>query len=47
MDATYLVFTNTYGILRKADDSIKSARKWAARALPAGNGSNILCRARR
>jgi hypothetical protein len=31
--ADYLVFTKTYGILRKRDDNVKAARKWAKRAL--------------
>lgn len=32
--AVYLIFTRSYGILQKTDDSIKAARVWAARALP-------------
>ncbi len=35
MAAIYLIFTKTYGILQKTDDTIKTARAWAARALPA------------
>ena len=31
--ATYLVFTRSYGILRKRDDNIRAARTWAKRAL--------------
>lgn len=30
---TYLVFTRTFGILRKSDDNIRGARQWAKRAL--------------
>jgi hypothetical protein len=33
MEANYLVFTRTYGILRKRDDNVKSARAWAKRTL--------------
>lgn len=33
MDADYLVFTRSYGILRKRDDNVKTARAWAKRAL--------------
>lgn len=29
----YLVFTRSYGIVRKRDDNIKAARAWARRAL--------------
>ena len=30
---TYLIHTEQYGTIRKADDSIKAARAWAKRAL--------------
>lgn len=33
MEANYLVFTRSYGILRKRDDNVKAARTWAKRAL--------------
>lgn len=39
---TYLVFTTTYGILRKADDSISAARQWAARAFPNGEIASVI-----
>lgn len=35
MVKNYLVFTKSYGILRKSDDSIRDARTWAKRALGA------------
>jgi len=34
MTAVYLVFTRSYGILQKTEDSITAARSWAAKALP-------------
>lgn len=34
MPAVYLIFTRSYGVLQKTDDTIKAARAWAARALP-------------
>ena len=39
--AVYLVFTRSYGILQKTDDSIASARSWAAKALP-GEVTHVL-----
>ncbi len=39
--AVYLIFTRSYGILQKTDDSIGAARKWAARALP-GEVTHVL-----
>lgn len=32
----YLVFTKTFGIIRKSDDNIKAARQWAKKAFHAG-----------
>lgn len=32
---TYLVYTKSYGILRKAEDNIAAARAWAKRAFGA------------
>ena len=34
MAAVYLIFTRSFGILQKTDDTIKTARAWAAKALP-------------
>ena len=34
MAAVYLIFTRSFGILQKTDDTIKAARAWAAKALP-------------
>lgn len=39
---TYLVFTNTFGILRKADDTVKSARQWAAKAFARGEVVSVV-----
>lgn len=36
MTKTYLIQTTEYGTLRKAEDSIAAARKWAQRALGVG-----------
>jgi len=41
MSAVYLVFTRSFGILQKTDDSIQSARAWAAKALP-GEVTHVL-----
>ena len=32
--AVYLIFTRSFGILQKTDDTIADARAWAAKALP-------------
>lgn len=39
--AVYLVFTRSYGILQKTDESIKAARLWARTALP-GEVTHVL-----
>jgi hypothetical protein len=33
---TYIITTRTFGELRKADDNIKSARRWSAKAFDQG-----------
>ncbi len=37
----YLIFTRTYGILQKTDDTIASARAWAKRALPGAEVTHV------
>ena len=38
----YLVFTKTYGILRKTDDNVKAARAWAKKAFTSGEVVSVV-----